>query len=208
MLVRLVVVAFLAAPVAAAPDPLVEDYATHATGSFTSAAQAAADPAYEEVEAEVARLWPERADGAWLYQEQAILRRGADRQAAKAAPYFQRVGHVVRLPDGRVRRDNYVLKDPRRFVGFGRPGYAGPPITPDDLGEAGCHNILERAAPGFWTSRTEECLNAHRGAVRMTSLGILAGDRFANWDRGFGADGAQVWGPRAGGYVFIRTSAR
>jgi hypothetical protein len=191
------------APSAALPaDRLLADYATHATGRFSSAAQHRADSAYDEVEAHVVRIWPERTDGIWLYQEQAILTGVAPGAAPR--PYFQRVGHVTAAADGTLRRDNYTIKEALRFTGLGRAGYGGPMPTPGDLGPAGCHNILEYVSAGFWTGRTEDCANSHRGASRMISRAILARDRFVNWDRGIDAEGAHVWGPRTGGYVFDR----
>ena len=45
-------------------------------GSFTTAAQATMSPSYAEVEAEIVRIWPDRDDGVWMYQEQAILAAG------------------------------------------------------------------------------------------------------------------------------------
>jgi hypothetical protein len=145
------------------------------------------------------RIWPERGDGVWLYQEQAILSRdGMTPAQAKARPYFQRVGHVYRTSDGRIRRDNYAIRDAARFVG--KPSA----ITLADLGPAGCHNILERAAAGHWTGRTEDCRNGYKGAVTMKSLAVYTANTYANWDRGFAADGRQVWGPAEGGYIFER----
>ena len=201
------IAALAASVIAAAPaaDPLA-DFAALATGTFTSQAQAERDPAYDRVDAAIVRIWPERTDGVWLYQEQAIIPREqwADPAHARRSPYFQRVSRLTAMPDGRLRRDTYTITDPARFVGFARAGYAGPRLTPADLGPAGCHTILERVAAGHWTGRIDECPNTRRGAVRMTSLGVATPDGFANWDRGFDASGKVVWGPVAGGYVFRR----
>ncbi|MFN3945113.1 MAG: chromophore lyase CpcT/CpeT [Allosphingosinicella sp.] len=189
---------------AAAPDPLLDDYARVAVGAFSSAAQARDDRRYDEVEARVVRLWPDRTDGLWLYQEQAIVGgSGAPPRASRDRPYFQRIGHVYRLPDGRLRRDNYVLAEPARFVGYGRRGDVAAP-TPADLGPAGCHNVIERVAAGHFIARTEDCANSHRGAAYMIGLAIKTADVSVNWDRGFTADGSRVWGPEEGGYIFRR----
>lgn len=184
---------------AASADPALAEYAALAPGSYTTAAQAARDPRYDTVEAEVVRIWPDRTDGVWVYQEQAIINReGLTPAQAKAQPYFQRVGHIHRGADGRLRRDNYSLKAPKAFVG------RGAALTPADLGPAGCHNILERVAAGFWTARTETCANGYTGAVEMRSLSVQTADTYANWDRGFAADGTRVWGPADGGYIFVK----
>lgn len=48
---------------------------------------------------------------------------------------------------------------------------------------------------------------ASGGAVEMTSEFSVSADRFSTGDRGFDADGKEVWGAPAGGYVFRRYSA-
>jgi hypothetical protein len=185
-------------------DELLLDYGATAVGSFSSAEQSAQDGRYDVADAVVVRIWPERKDGLWLYQEQAIVGgKGAPAPASKDKPYFQRVAHVYRLPGGELRRDNYVLKEPARFVGLGRrPAVAAP--MQQDLGPAGCHNLVQRVARGHFISRTDGCRNGYKGAVTMSSIAISTPDRYINWDRGFDASGKLVWGPEAGGYVFDR----
>jgi len=184
--------------------PVLDSYATSAVGHFSSVAQHQLDDRYDEVDASIVRIWPDR-EGVWLYQEQSILtQEGVSRAAALAKPYFQRVGHIIEEANGKLRRDNYVLKAPARFVGLGRPGYAGPMPTADDLGPAGCPNVLSFVAAGHFTAKTEGCENNYRGAVGMVSQGITTPEGYANWDLGVDAKGARVWGPAAGGYVFKR----
>ncbi len=203
--IGLPVVASLAlAQPAPAAGPLLEAYARAVTGTFSSARQHAADPAYAEVEAHVLRIWPERTDGVWIYQEQAILSGTADREAARARPYFQRVSRISAEADGTLVRETFAIADPARFVGMWRPGFQGPALTPADLGEPGCPIRIEAAGHGHFTGTSGSCPNRHRGAVSMRSVSVVTPDRFVNWDRGFDADGRQVWGPEAGGYVFLR----
>lgn len=189
----------------AGQDALLESYGRGVTGSFTSAAQAAEDDRYSVVEAEIIRIWPERTDGIWIYQEQAIVNMdGIDPATAKNRPYFQRVGHIYREASGRIVRDNYELPDAPAYAGAWRAPQRFDAISPDQLGKKGCANILLPVATGHWVSHTEDCANSYRGASKMISLGITMPEGFANWDRGFGADGQLVWGPADGGYVFRR----
>ena len=186
-----------AATAATATDPALDEYARIAPGIYSTEAQHRADSRYDIAEAHVTRIWPERTDGVWLYQEQAILNReGMTQEQARAAPYFQRVARIARTADGRLRRDNYVLTEPKAVAG--RP----EAIIPAMLGPAGCHNILERVAAGYWTARTETCANGYKGAVEMRSLSVQTERVYANWDRGFDAKGERVWGPSDGGYIF------
>jgi len=180
-------------------DPALEEYARIAPGSYTTAAQAARDDRYDTVEAEVVRIWPERTDGVWLYQEQAIInRKDLTPAQAKAQPYFQRVARVHREKDGRLRRDNHVITNAKAFTG--KPAT----LRFEHLGPAGCHNLLERVAEGHWTARTENCANSYKGAAEMRSVSVQTADTYANWDRGFSADGKHVWGPTDGGYIFVK----
>jgi hypothetical protein len=107
------------------------------------------------------------------------------------------------MPDGRLRRDNYVLKDPARFIGLGRRSGIREPQAAD-LGAAGCHNLVEPVSAGYFIARTEGCRNGYKGAVTMTSIAISTPDRYVNWDRGFDGAGNRVWGPESGGYIFER----
>jgi hypothetical protein len=200
-------VAIIAAAVAAQGSGRsadLEEYAATVTGRFSSAGQASADKRYDVAEAEVVRIWRGRTDGVWLYQEQAILGgAGAPPGASKDKPYFQRIGHVYVTPDGSLRRDNYVLKEPARFVGLGRRrGLLEP--RQEDLGAPGCHNVVERVGQGHFVSRTEGCPNRYKGAAMMKSIAISTPERLVNWDRGFDSTGKLVWGPEAGGYMFER----
>lgn len=201
----ILLMALLLAAATPVPDPELTAYASTSVGMFSNVAQHRADPRYDEAEAVIARIWPTRTDGIWLYQEQAIINRpGMTPADARRAPYFQRIAHIVRLPDGRLHRDNLTISDPARFIGLGRPGYDGPLPRPDDLGVVGCHNVITPIATGHFTATTENCANGYKGATAMLSLAIISPDTYANWDRGFDAAGARVWGPEAGGYIFRR----
>lgn len=187
---------------------LAETYAANVVGSFSSVAQHRADARYDEVEARIIRIWPERTDGVWLYQEQAIITvPGVEPATARARPYFQFVGRIVPLGNGLLRRDNYRVSAGAQWAGMsaGDPRLAA--LSPTDLAPASCHNLIELVSPGHWIGRTESCANAYRGATYMRSISLATPDRYVNWDRGFAADGSHIWGPRWGGYVFDRMGA-
>jgi hypothetical protein len=193
----------LAVLAAAALDLGLEDYAATAAGVFSSIRQHQSDPAYDEVQVRVVRIWPERDDALWLYQEQAIANQpGKTREQALASPYFQFVARVVPLGDGTYRRDNYRVKDPGRFAGANVQT-----LTGTDLMEASCHNRIERIARDWYVARTESCANRYKGAAAMQSRSIVTRNAYVNWDRGFDLDGRPVWGPKEGGYVFERQGA-
>lgn len=185
---------------AAALDPALEDYARTVTGRFSSAAQHARDASFDEVEARIVRIWPERTDGLWLYQEQAVLTRAdLTPEQARARPYFQFVARVVAVQPGVFRRDNYRVRDGARFAGARVAA-----LAPADLMEASCHNRIERVAAGVYAGRTESCANGYKGAAFMQSLSVATPTSYVNWDRGFDLQGQRVWGPASGGYIFDR----
>lgn len=190
-------------PASAQTQHGAQEYAELLIGSFSSERQARTDARYDVVEARVVRIWPERSDGVWLYQEQALLG-GANAidPSARSRPYFQRIVHLQDIGPGMVRTTTYPMLRPERFVGAWR---APESIGADALGGGGCAGIATRVAAGFWRGENLDCPNAYRGAVRVTSHSLRTAQSYANWDRGWNIEGEQVWGPADGGYVFDRT---
>ena len=87
----------------------VEVLARLLVGSYSSGAQAAADAEFKNIELHMARIWPGRSDGAWLYVEQASAE-------ARGKPYRQRVYRLVGRSAGAVASAGYILIEPR-YVG-------------------------------------------------------------------------------------------
>lgn len=171
------------------------------TGSFSSASQAAADPEFRDIRLHVARVWPNRSDGIWLYVEQAAAE-SLDR------PYRQRVYHLTQPTDTLFESQVLELPDPERRVGAWRLEQPLADLDPADLGaREGCAILLRRSGNAFAGSTLGRlCESSHRGAAWATSEVILTADRMVSWDRGFDAAGVQVWGAVKGGYVFDRVA--
>lgn len=192
-------VCLLAAPAAA--DTAAE-FAQDAAGSWSSAAQSI-DPGYDWVESEVRQIWPDREDGVWLYQENAII--AASPEAAiegtpKARPYFQVVVHLQDVGGGALHTTTYKVADRAAAKG----AWSNPEAFSSDwLGEVSCMGSMHRVGQGFWRGETT-CPNNYKGAARVVSLSVRSPGAHVNWDRGFDADGTHVWGPADGGYVFER----
>lgn len=198
-----------AAAIASPPAATIasaEDYGAVAQGTFSSEAQHAADPRYDWAEARVVRIWPERRDGVWFYQEQAIINTpGLTPAQARAKPYFQFVSRITVIANGVLRRDNFRVSDGAKWLGLAAGDARIAALGPADLAVPSCHNRLEKVAAGVWTGRTESCTNAYKGAVMMQSLSVTSDAAYVNWDRGFDSAGTRVWGPESGGYIFRRT---
>lgn len=182
----------------AASDEDLQRLAGWMTGFFSSAAQAAADSAYYDIRLVMTPIWSERSDGLWLYVEQAVAGR-------EAQPYRQRVYRLRRVSAERLESAVFQLAAPERFAGAWRTPQAFSALTPDSLAErAGCAILLEpRGRDEFAGSTVDRgCPSELRGASYATSEVVIRADRMVSWDRGFDAEGRQVWGAETGGYVF------
>lgn len=180
----------------------LEDLVTHMTGSFSSAAQALADPDnFWDIRLEMVPIWTHRDDGVWLYVEQAA--------AAKLdKPYRQRVYHVTQVEDDLFESAVFALPDPEAMIGaWGDPARLDQ-IGPDDLKvRTGCSVFLRQQADGTYagSTRDRECTSKLRGATYATSEISIESDRIVSWDRGFDAEDQQVWGAEKSGYIFLKT---
>jgi hypothetical protein len=184
----------------ASPD--LGTLASWMSGSFSSAAQAAGDPEnYRDVRLHLTPIWTERADGRWLYVEQAMA-------TSTEKPYRQRIYRLTKGTEkGTFESAVFELPgDPLVFAGAWRASELVSGLTPEDLsGKQGCSIILRFDATAFRGSTLgTDCLSTLRGAAYATSEVTIEPDRLISWDRGFDSDGWQVWGAEKGGYVFVK----
>lgn len=184
----------------------VQLLAEYLSGSFSSGAQSVEDPEnFLDIRLNTARIWADRDDvprGVWLYVEQAAAT-SLDR------PYRQRVYHLSIYDDRTIESAIYVLPgDPIWYVGAHRDPSKLAALNPDDLvSRDGCSVFLRFDADEvafIGSTRGSECPSQLRGAAYATSEVIVTRDRLLSWDRGFDADGRQVWGSTEGAYRFDR----
>lgn len=175
-------------------------------GSYSSQAQSQGDPEYFDIRLHMKRIWTDRKDGPWLYVEQA-------RSDFLDKPYRQRVYHITRIDDKTYRSDVYTLPDPvARFTGAwkgeGEPAAVIAGLKPEDLKLLdGCGVVLHwNADKHEFAGGTEGtgCASTREGAKYTTSEIVFQEGLLTSWDRGFGADGKQVWGAVKGGYRFVK----
>ncbi len=173
-------------------------------GSFSSAAQAAVDSAYYDIRLEMAPIWTDRDDAAWLYVEQAVA-------GMTDRPYRQRVYKVTATGDGVFESAVFTLPDPEKQVGAWRDSEPLKHLSPEDLEiREGCTVFLEHDDGGRFVGGTDDraCVSGLRGASYATSEVIVTPDRIESWDRGFDDEGLQVWGAEKGAYVFLRDAGK
>jgi CpeT protein len=171
-------------------------------GIFTSADQAERDPEnFFAVRLVTVPIWKTRTDGPWLYVEQAML-------DAVDAPYRQRVYRLVETEAG-LRSEVYSLpRDGEGFAGIWMEPGRFSDYNPEMLTErSGCAIELERSGSKYLGSTVGEgCASSLRGASYATSEVTLSDGRITSWDRGFDAEGRQVWGAESGPYEFKRVA--
>lgn len=169
-------------------------------GRFDSSVQANADPEnYFNILLQMARIWPDRKDGPWLYVEQATA-------LMPHRPYRQRIYRLTRRGDRLVSEVHELPGDPLRFVGAASDPTKLADLKPEQLAhKAGCDVQLWPTEDGFVGATVGcECPSKLAGASYATSEVRLFADRLETWDRGYDKEGKQVWGAEHGPYVFNR----
>jgi len=216
-------ITFLATGCATTPPPRTFDHAPTddaleidrlaraMTGTFSSSMQASLDPAFRAVVLHmvpILHLEDEAEDDRWLYIEQAM----AD---APQRPYRQRV-YRLRAIDGvdGARFESSVFElgdDPLRFAGAWNDARRLAAIDRNALiRRDGCEVILEAIVEPDgsrrWLGATIDarCLSTLFGATYATSEVEITETLIRTWDRGYDAEGIQVWGSTAGAYEFRR----
>lgn len=179
----------------------LEQLGHYLTGSFNSEAQSKADAEYFDIRLHIAPIWTERADGPWLYVEQA-------RADLMEKPYRQRVYRLSALPDGEFKSDVYEMPDPLGYAGAWKDQSKLKGLSPEKLQlKDGCAVVmrLDRATGEFKGGTVGSgCPSTLRGATYATSEVTLTQDTLLSWDRGYNAVGEQVWGAKKGGYIFVK----
>lgn len=202
---RVVVPALLLALAACAHAPATPaDPLAHAaslmTGHFDSSEQARTQPGYMEILLSMQPLWAGRdPDVHWLYVEQAAAE-------TPDKPYRQRVYRLSMNDAGAVVSEVFLLTEPEAYIRGWETG-ALAALTQDTLQRrSGCEVYLRPVAAGFvGATRGQRCESSLRGARWASAEVELDDGGLRSWDRGFDAEGKQVWGAAAGPYVFRRS---
>ena len=180
------------------PQNYTDRLVNYITGSFTSAEQAEKDTNYLNIELEMVPIWKDRQDGPWFYVEQAVANQ-------KDKPYRQRVYQLKNRSDGKIESIVYTIPDPLRFAGDYNKDFPLLRLTPDSLTrKEGCEVVLYMTDNGYFDGGTvdKNCKSDLHGASYTTSTVLIYSDKLISWDRGFDANGNQVWGATEGGYIF------
>ncbi|MBN2431020.1 MAG: chromophore lyase CpcT/CpeT [Acidobacteria bacterium] len=184
------------APVTGFPEGL-RQLAAWMTGEFSSKAQAESDDSYFAIRLVMARVWPDRTDGLWLYVEQAVAE-------TPDQPYRQRIYRLLHVGRDIYESQVYEVPQPVKLVRAWQKPELLAELSPERLETRdGCAILLRRRGDAFVGSTLADlCRSTHRGATYATSQVTITADGMVSWDRGFDEQGHQVWGAEKGGYVF------
>ncbi len=168
-------------------------------GSYSSAAQAARDTSYFNIELEMARIWLKEKDGVWLYVEQATA-------AKKEKPYRQRIYHLQQQNDSTFISTVCNLDSMHLLAGGYKDVARFSAIKPVEVKPLdGCALVLHWRNGHFVGSTHEnDCKNAWGKATYATSEVSIGPDGMVSWDRGYDDTHTQVWGAERGGYEFVK----
>ena len=175
----------------------VKAVAAHLSRPMTTAEQAAHNPRYVAIRMTTCSVTVPDGDpeSIYLYQEQALAEQ-------TERPYRQRFLEIRLSQNGRrVESRTFKPANPAPWTGLcqqSEPSTAGRPLGPEV-----CVVSLRPSALGYVGSTPAAgCPVNLRGAVRLTNTVVLHQDGMDTWDRGFSAEGFQVWGAYAEPYQY------
>ena len=99
----------------------------------------------------------------------------------------------------------YTFNTDSIWIGKWKTPKAFDSITIADINlKAGCEVLLTRKERNYFAGATGEktCESTLYGASYATSEVEVFEDKIISWDRGFDANGDQIWGAEKGGYIF------
>ncbi|MBD2579705.1 chromophore lyase CpcT/CpeT [Oscillatoria sp. FACHB-1406] len=171
------------------------------TGVMDTSAQQAKNPQAPNVRMTTCSVRVTDSEATFLYQEQALAQ-SLDR------PYRQRFLRVAPSAAGdTVESKSYKPSNPQNWSGFCNKPIEERVVNLNELSDAECSVFLVPVA-NLYVGHTQAggCATNVRGAVRITNSVFLHAGGMDTWDRGYDADGKQVWGAGGQAYQYRRAN--
>ena len=166
-------------------------------GHFDSSKQAIDDPTYFDISLKMCPV-----DAPWLGERVLYVEQAASNRLAE--PYRQRLYVIAPLGDDVVSRV-FELSTPSDFIGLCD---REDTITLDEgtaAIKAGCEVYLAQQGDGYIGGTAgKACISNLNGASYAASDVTLSQGQVTSWDRGYDAQGNQVWGATDGPYHFVK----
>jgi CpeT/CpcT family (DUF1001) len=178
-------------------DDQVRAIVEHLVGVMDTSAQATAKPDAPSVRMTTCQVRVEASDPIFLYQEQALTQR-------LERPYRQRFLRIAPSEEGQsVESRAYKPINPETWIGLCDRPQEQRLVRLGDLSDAECSVFLV-PVNNIYIGNTQVggCSTNIRGAVRITNTIFLHAAGMDTWDRGFDAEGKQVWGAESQAYQF------
>jgi hypothetical protein len=191
---------FLTAPAQAQSIPVeeqVQAVVAHLIGVMDTSAQAAVNPERVVVRMTTCKIQvAEDPNSVYLYQEQALAK-------SLNQPYRQRILNILPSSDDRVESKSYKLVKQENWVGLCDRPENERNLSKSDLDRSVCSVFLKPVVT-IYVGETQPggCPANVRGAVKITNTIILNSAGMETWDRGFDANGKQVWGAQDESYQY------
>jgi hypothetical protein len=177
-------------------DAQVREVASYLIGAMDTSTQAAIDRRAPDVRITTCPIRVGDTEALFLYQEQAL-------SLTLNRPYRQRFLQIASTVDNRVESISYKPTHPEAWIGLCNQPNVDRTVPLPELGETVCTLILQRNGEGYVGTTPEEgCTANYRGAVRITNQVQLTQGTMETWDRGFDAQGQQVWGASDESYQY------
>lgn len=182
----------------------VEEVVTRLEGVMNTSAQAAKNPQLPNVQMTTCRVHLDlnsQSQPIFLYQEQALIDR-------LNQPYRQRLLHIGLSETGdRIESRSFRLANPQAWQGLCNKPETQRLIPKTEVGQAVCTVFLKPQGSNYiGETPPEGCPANYRGAVKITNQIILNSHGMDTTDKGFDANGNQVWGARNETYQFRRVN--
>ncbi len=180
-----------------------EEIAALLEGKMDTSAQAIANPKAPNVRMTTCRVRVTDAEvkdqAIFLYQEQALTQ-------DLAKPYRQRFLKILSNRSSQsVESLSFKPDHPTAWSGFCDKPAQERILSAQDLGNPVCRVFLQRSPDGYvGHTPSNGCPANVRGAVRITNQIELGPAGMNTWDRGFNAQGKQVWGAKSESYQYRR----
>lgn len=171
-------------------------------GTFSTEWQARTSPGRLNVLVESERVFSGRADGLWIYLQHSLA-------LSQLSPYLHRVYHL-RYSGTLVVASVYSISNEAEFKRNWRLKKTFETITgPGLVLREGCDIYFTRVNEAKFWGRVSprSCPSSYSGADFVECSIEITPSYFSNWDRGYAANGTQVWGPKDGPYKFQRVEA-
>lgn len=184
----------------------VEEVASYLVGVMDTSAQAKVIADAPDVRMTACKVRLKETDSSqsdspaiYLYQEQAMSRN-------LSAPYRQRFLRLAPSADGeQVESATFKPLAPKKLVGFCEKPEQERVIQMTEMGQKHCSVFLEPADNGYiGETQAEGCPTNYKGAVKITNTIQLNAAGMDTSDRGFDAEGNQIWGAKERPYQFRR----